>query len=91
MDVNTGKYTGSISLEHTVFEINMEAAREIPRLLRLRNLRGIIIVDFIDMGVEQHRTKVLEAISQESRKDRSKTVVVGWTKLGLLEMTRKRK
>jgi ribonuclease G len=91
IDVNTGKYTGSISLEHTVFEINMEAAREIPRLLRLRNLRGIIIVDFIDMGVEQHRTKVLEAISQESRKDRSKTVVVGWTKLGLLEMTRKRK
>jgi ribonuclease G len=91
IDVNTGKYTGSISLEQTVFEINMEAAREIPRLLRLRNLRGIIIVDFIDMGVEQHRAKVLEAISQESRKDRSKTVVVGWTKLGLLEMTRKRK
>ncbi len=91
IDVNTGKYTGSVNLEQTVFEINVEAAAEIPRLLRLRNIRGIIIVDFIDMNEEKNRSIVLETINRAVRQDRSKTVVVGWTKLGLLEMTRKRK
>ncbi|MBP1996791.1 Rne/Rng family ribonuclease [Paenibacillus eucommiae] len=91
IDVNTGKYTGSIDLEQTVFEINCEAAKEIPRILRLRNVRGIIIVDFIDMNVEQNRSTVLDIVTQTVRKDRSRTIVVGWTKLGLLEMTRKRK
>jgi len=91
IDINTGRYTGSVDLEQTVFEINREAAWEIPRLLRLRNIRGIIIVDFIDMSSEHNRTVVMETISQAVRKDRSKTVIVGWTKLGLLEMTRKRK
>ncbi|MEW9700128.1 Rne/Rng family ribonuclease [Paenibacillus sp. SI8] len=91
IDVNTGRYTGSINLEQTVFDINREAASEIPRLLRLRNTRGIIIVDFIDMNSEINRLSVSDIISQEVRKDRSKTVIVGWTKLGLLEMTRKRK
>ncbi|MBD0381697.1 Rne/Rng family ribonuclease [Paenibacillus sedimenti] len=91
IDVNTGRYTGSIDLEQTVFDINREAATEIPRLLRLRNTRGIIIVDFIDMNSDLNRLAVMEHISQAVRKDRSKTVIVGWTKLGLLEMTRKRK
>lgn len=91
IDVNTGKYTGSVDLEQTVAEINLEAAAEIPRLLRLRNIRGIIIADFIDMFMEQNRAKVLEKINEAARMDRSKTVIVGWTKLGLLEMTRKRK
>jgi ribonuclease G len=91
IDVNTGKYTGTVDLEQTVFEINQEAAGEIPRLLRLRNIRGIIIVDFIDMSRETNRVTILETIQQIVRKDRSKTIVVGWTKLGLLEMTRKRK
>jgi ribonuclease G len=91
IDVNTGKYTGEINLEQTVYEINREAAVEIPRLLRLRNIRGIIIVDFIDMELETNRKVIMDLITKEARKDRSKTVVVGWTKLGLLEMTRKRK
>jgi ribonuclease G len=91
IDVNTGKYTGTVDLEQTVFDINHEAAIEIPRILRLRNLRGIIIVDFIDMISEAHRGKVLGTLQQAVHKDRSKMVVVGWTKLGLLEMTRKRK
>ncbi|MGO4271955.1 ribonuclease E/G, partial [Paenibacillus sp. TAF58] len=91
IDVNTGRYTGSIDLEQTVTDINREAASEIPRLLRLRNVRGIIIVDFIDMSSEVNRAAVMENITQAVRKDRSKTIIVGWTKLGLLEMTRKRK
>ncbi|UJF31995.1 Rne/Rng family ribonuclease [Paenibacillus hexagrammi] len=91
IDVNTGRYTGSVNLEQTVFDINREAASEIPRLLRLRNVRGIIIVDFIDMNLDKNRMAVMEIMTQEVRKDRSKTVIVGWTKLGLLEMTRKRK
>jgi ribonuclease G len=91
IDVNTGRYTGSIDLEQTVFDINREAASEIPRLLRLRNIRGIIIVDFIDMNSDVNRLAVMDNILQGARKDRSKTVIVGWTKLGLLEITRKRK
>jgi ribonuclease G len=91
IDVNTGRYTGEVNLEQTVFDINCEAAQEIPRLLQLRNIRGIIIVDFIDMNLETNRNTVLDLITQAAWKDRSKTVVVGWTKLGLLEMTRKRK
>jgi ribonuclease G len=91
IDVNTGKYTGEVNLEQTVYEINREAAEEIPRLLRLRNIRGIIIVDFIDMELETNRSSIMDLITKAARKDRSKTVVVGWTKLGLLEMTRKRK
>jgi ribonuclease G len=91
IDVNTGKYTGEVNLEQTVYEINREAAEEIPRLLRLRNIRGIIIIDFIDMELETNRSSIMDLITKAARKDRSKTVVVGWTKLGLLEMTRKRK
>ena len=90
IDVNTGKYTGSVDLEQTVFETNLRAAEEIAYLLRLRDIGGIIVIDFIDMNVEEHRQAVVERIEQRIRLDRTKTIVVGWTGLGLLEMTRKK-
>lgn len=90
IDVNTGKYTGSVDLEQTVYETNLQAAEEIARLIRLRDIGGIIIADFIDMETEEHRTAVLRRMEETVRKDRTKTIVVGWTQLGLLEMTRKK-
>ncbi len=90
IDVNTGKFTGKKNLEETVFQTNLEAAREIGRLIRLRDIGGIIIVDFIDMNQDQHRHEVVQVLQETLKKDRTKTVVVGWTQLGLLEMTRKK-
>lgn len=90
IDVNTGKYTGSTDLEETVFQTNAEAAQEIARLLRLRDIGGIVIVDFIDMDIEEHRTQVVQLLEQTMKRDRTKCQVVGWTRLGLLEMTRKK-
>lgn len=90
IDVNTGKYTGSVDLEQTVYETNLQAAEEIARLIRLRDIGGIIIADFIDMETEEHRESVLRRMEETVRKDRTKTIVVGWTQLGLLEMTRKK-
>ncbi|WP_127588004.1 Rne/Rng family ribonuclease [Paenibacillus koleovorans] len=90
IDVNTGKYTGNSSLEDTVFTTNMEAAEQIGRLLRLRDIGGIIIVDFIDMASERSRTAIAEHLSEIMKRDRTKSLVVGWTRLGLLELTRKK-
>ncbi|MEW9105314.1 ribonuclease E/G, partial [Paenibacillus sp.] len=90
IDVNTGKYTGTSDLEETVFLTNLEAAEEIARLIRLRDIGGIIIVDFIDMETEEHRVRVVERLETMMRKDRTKCLVVGWTKLGLMELTRKK-
>jgi ribonuclease G len=90
IDVNTGKYTGSTNLEETVFNTNIEAAWEIARLLRLRDIGGIIIIDFIDMELEEHRKRIIETLEEAVLRDRTKTHIVGWTKLGLLEMTRKK-
>lgn len=90
IDVNTGKNTGSYNLEQTVLNTNLEAAREIPRQLRLRNLGGIIIIDFIDMRLKEDKLKVLEALEQNLSKDRIKNNIVHFTDLGLIEMTRKR-
>lgn len=90
VDVNTGKYTGSVDLEETVFRTNLEAAEAIARLLRLRDLGGIIIVDFIDMEKEEHRLEVVQLLEQTMKRDRTKCQVVGWTRLGLLEITRKK-
>ncbi|WP_028543584.1 Rne/Rng family ribonuclease [Paenibacillus taiwanensis] len=90
VDVNTGKYTGTSHLEETVYLTNMEAAEEIARLIRLRDVGGIIIVDFIDMESEEHRQQVVQQLEQTMKKDRTKCLVVGWTKLGLLELTRKK-
>jgi len=90
IDVNTGKYVGTTNLEDTVLRTNLEAAREIARQLRLRNIGGIIIVDFIDMTQEGHRQQVLHILEEEIRKDRTKTNILGITQLGLVEMTRKK-
>lgn len=90
IDVNTGKNTGSLNLEATVAETNMEAAAEIPRQLRLRNLGGIIIIDFIDMCVEEDKEKVIKILEENLKKDRIRNNIVNFTELGLIEMTRKR-
>ncbi len=90
IDVNTGKNTGSYNLERTVLNTNLEAAREIPRQLRLRNLSGIIIIDFIDMKVQEDKEEVLRELEKELGKDRIKNTIVHFTDLGLVEMTRKR-
>lgn len=89
IDVNTGKYVGDKSLEETVLRTNIEAASEVVRQLRLRDIGGIIIIDFIDMNEARNRRAVLRALNQELEKDRTKTYVVELTKLGLVEMTRK--
>lgn len=90
IDVNTSKFTGTSHLEDTVFRTNMEAADEIARLLRLRDTGGIIIIDFIDMEDAAHKEQVMDRLEQLVRQDRTKCQVVGWTRLGLLEMTRKK-
>ncbi|CAI6082795.1 Ribonuclease G [Paenibacillus sp. JJ-100] len=92
IDVNTGKYIGAggDSLEETVTETNLQAAVEIARLMRLRDIGGMIIVDFIDMEKASNRHEVAASLEQELRKDRTKAFVLGWTKLGLLELTRKK-
>ncbi|PKM79263.1 MAG: ribonuclease G, partial [Firmicutes bacterium HGW-Firmicutes-13] len=90
VDVNTGKYIGSTNLEDTVFKTNMEAAKEIPRQLRLRDIGGIIIIDFIDMNNEEHQKEVLHILEENLKKDRTKAHILGITNLGLVEMTRKK-
>lgn len=90
IDVNTGRFTGRVDLEDTVYKTNLEAAVEIARQLRLRNLGGIIIIDFIDMSHEEHRNRVLEVLAEEIRKDRRRTHIMGLTRLGLVELTRKK-
>jgi ribonuclease G len=90
IDVNTAQYIGGASLEETVTNTNLLAAEEIGRLIRLRDTGGIIIVDFIDMEQEAHRKMVTEGLESVISKDRTKTHILGWTRLGLLEMTRKK-
>ncbi|MGY0394722.1 MULTISPECIES: Rne/Rng family ribonuclease [unclassified Fusobacterium] len=90
IDVNTGKNTGSYNLEKTVLNTNLEAAREIPRQLRLRNYGGIIIIDFIDMRLDEDKEQVLKTLEENLAKDRIKNNIVHFTDLGLIEMTRKR-
>ena len=90
VDVNTGGYVGARNFDDTIFKTNLEAAHAIARQLRLRNLGGIIIVDFIDMSREEHQTAVLEEFKKQLSRDRVKTMTGGFSQLGLLEMTRKR-
>ena len=90
IDVNTGKYVGDANLEETVFKTNLLAAKEIAKQLRLRNIGGIIVVDFIDMESDEHRRQVLDCLEEELKKDRVKTTVVGMSGLGLVEITRKK-
>ncbi|MGL5420505.1 MAG: ribonuclease G [Plesiomonas shigelloides] len=90
IDINTGAFVGHRNLEETIFNTNIEATQAIARQLRLRNLGGIIIIDFIDMLSEEHRRRVLHSLEQALGKDRVKTNINGFTQLGLVEMTRKR-
>ena len=90
IDVNTGKFVGSRNLEDTVLKTNLEAAQEIAHQIRLRDIGGIIIIDFIDMGKEENKKKVIEVLESSLKKDRTRTNVLGFTGLGLVEMTRKK-
>ena len=90
IDVNTGKFVGSNNLDDTILKTNLEAAREIPQQLKLRDIGGIIIVDFIDMEREKDQNEVMKAFQKELEKDNTKTAIMGLTKLGLVEMTRKK-
>jgi len=90
IDVNTGAFLGNRNLEETIYKTNLEAATAIARQLRLRNLGGIIIIDFIDMKDAEHRRQVLRALEKALEKDRARTKVLGVSELGLVEMTRKR-
>ena len=90
IDVNTGSYVGAKTFVDTIYKTNLEAAKAIARQLRLRNLGGIIIVDFIDMHIEEHQTAVLNELKKSLELDRVKTSVSSFSSLGLVEMTRKR-
>ncbi|MDV7105952.1 ribonuclease G [Vibrio sp. TH_r3] len=90
VDINTGAFVGRRNLEETIFNTNIEATQAIARQLRLRNLGGIIIIDFIDMMSEDHRSRVVASLEQALSVDRVKTNINGFTNLGLVEMTRKR-
>ena len=90
IDVNTGAFVGGRNLEETIFKTNLEAAQSIARQLRLRNLGGIIIIDFIDMREAEHRDQVLMALSRSLDKDHAKAAISQVSPLGLVEMTRKR-
>ena len=89
IDVNTGKYIGKDTLEKTVLKVNEEATIEIAKLLRARDIGGIVIVDYIDMEEKSDEAKIIELLEKELKKDRAKTQIVGFTPLHLLEMTRK--
>ncbi len=89
IDVNTGKYTGNQNLEQTVYKVNSEATLEIAKQLRLRDIGGIIIVDYIDMKNQENKERIEKLLKEELKKDRTKTQVEGFTKLDLMELTRK--
>ncbi len=89
IDVNSGKYIGTKSLEQTVYTVNKEASIEIAKQLRLRDIGGIIIIDYIDMQEKEHKQKIIDVLHENLKNDRSKTQIVGFTELNLLEMTRK--
>lgn len=89
IDVNSGKYIGSKDQEQTVFTVNREATIEIAKQIRLRDIGGIVIIDYIDMEKQESKDKITEILAENLKKDRSKTQIVGFTPLNLLEMTRK--
>ncbi len=90
IDINTGKFVGTTSLEETVLKTNLEAARELVRQIRLRDIGGIIIIDFIDMRDQANKQLVLAELEAQLKKDRTRAHVLGMTQLGLIEMTRKK-
>lgn len=90
IDINTGRFKGKSDQEETIFRCNMEAAREIPRQLRLRDIGGLIVIDFIDMASEENRVAVLEELRRHLKADRARTKTFPVSELGLVEMTRQR-
>ena len=90
IDVNTGKNVGTSSLEQTVYKNNLEAAKEVAHQLRLRDIGGIIVIDFVDMEKAKHRDEVMKTFRSELSRDKTRTQVFGISELGLVEMTRKR-
>jgi ribonuclease G len=90
IDVNTGKFTGKNNQDETIFKTNCEAARVISRQIRLRDISGIILIDFIDMKDRTHKEEVLSILKEECRKDANQVFIAGMTNLGLVEMTRKK-
>ena len=89
IDVNSGKYIGNSNLEETAFEVNEEAAKEIMRQIRLKDIGGIIIIDYIDLLKKENQDKIIEIMQAEVSKDRSKIDIKGYTELNLVELTRK--
>lgn len=89
IDVNSGKYIGGKELEQTIYTVNKEATIEIAKQLRMRDIGGIVIIDYIDMEKQETRDKIVDLLKQNLKKDRSKTQVIGFTPLNLMEMTRK--
>jgi len=90
VDVNTGRYVGKKDQEETILKTNLEAAKQIVHQLRLRNIGGIIVIDFIDMEKAAHRKKVFDALQEVVRRDKARTNVLRISELGLVQMTRKR-
>ena len=89
IDVNTGKYTGTKDVEQTIYKVNEEATIEITKQLRLRDIGGIVIIDYIDMNNNENKEKIQKLLIENLKNDRAKTQVEGFTKLDLMEMTRK--
>ena len=89
IDVNSGKFVGKESLENTVFRVNKDASIEIAKQIRLRDIGGIIIIDYIDMNDEKNKEEIIKILQENLKNDRAKTQIVGFSKLNLLEMTRK--
>ena len=89
IDVNSGKYTGIDNVEATIYKVNKEASIEIAKQLKLRDIGGIIIIDYINMQSEENNEKIIEVLKEEFKKDRTKTQIIGFSKLNLLELTRK--
>lgn len=90
VDVNSGRYVGQDHLEETITQLNLEAVPEVAAQIRLRNLGGIVVIDFVDMARPESRNKVLSALEEALARDRAKTTVMGMSEIGLVEMTRKR-
>ena len=89
IDVNTGKYTGNKNIVQTIYKVNEEATIEIAKQIRLRDIGGIIIIDYIDMNSQEDKKKIQNLLEEKLKEDRAKTQVEGFTKLDLMEMTRK--
>lgn len=90
IDVNSGKFTGKVAKEATLFAVNQAAAKEVARQLRLRNISGIILIDFINMDQSRHAQEIIDIVKKEAARDQKRVQVIGFTELGILQMTRKR-